>query len=814
MNGTEIANVKKNNEKESPVKYVPYNKIWVLAIAALLAPPGSWAEEEDVAELETFVAEETVEDDIGIIPTGPIESIFGFDKTLLETPRSASVISIETIEQYGITDIDDLVVLAPGSFTQSFFGAAGALDLRGTPGEVYFNGIRRLENPGNYSTPIGAADRVDIVRGPASPVSGPSRIGGFLNFVPKSARAETGQYLEEPTGEISFTGGSFKKAVLSAEAGGPGSIGGKEFGFYVYGEVEDSDSYYDNTEVESNLLQATFNMDLNSRNRIAFGTMYYDFASNQVAGWNRLTQDLVDNGTYLTGDAQPLDVDGDGSISHQEYFALDGFAGSWGGPSAATEELYSDLMALVPETVGTATLKGNQVLVAPDDELLSESIVVYFDHFYDINENWTMTNKAYYEWYDNYGTNAYGFSQQGISSVYELQSQFAFNKEYDAFELNAIISPSYRYTEYERGNDYINEYFDRRDLTGPSTALDRRLLATRIDDDYSEYAIGDYGILGLALLLDFQSDAGINVLLGARQDMIDMTAEQIGEKRLFGGDEYGSDEDDAFSWTASISYDSPLGISPYITLSEQVTVITSQMADQDAESVASGDAVASSELTEYGIKGSFLNDQLFIQANYYEQERTNVNSQDTVTNQVSYGEGYEFELRFLVSEALTFTLGYSDLEVQNLTTLDGGGRFSFFGAEDIPQIDPALFYGGAAVGNIFTAESNPKAIRAGIPDRILSASAIYNLQNGVSGFVSVTDVTSVYSGFSQAVKLPAYTLVNAGIKWDAGSWSFTLNGKNLTDERYFRANFPNLFGSTIVLPELPRHYQFNASFKF
>ena len=80
---------------------------------------------------------------------------------------------------------------------------------------------------------------------------------------------------------------------------------------------------------------------------------------------------------------------------------------------------------------------------------------------------------------------------------------------------------------------------------------------------------------------------------------------------MFGGDEYGSDEDDAFSWTASISYDSPFGISPYITLSEQVTVITSQMADQDAESVASGDAVASSELTEYGIM-PFLNDQLFI----------------------------------------------------------------------------------------------------------------------------------------------------------------------------------------------------------
>ena len=780
----------------------------------LVVSHGLLAEEtDDVAELETFVTEEAVEDDIGIIPTSPIGSIFGFDKTLLETPRSASVISIETIEQYGITDIDDLVVLAPGSFTQSFFGAAGALDLRGTPGEVYFNGIRRLENPGNYSTPIGAADRVDIVRGPASPVSGPSRIGGFLNFVPKSARAETGQYLEEPTGEISFTGGSFKKAVLSAEAGGPGTIGGKEFGFYVYGEVEDSDSYYDNTEVESNLLQATFNMDLNSKNRIAFGTMYYDFASNQVAGWNRLTQELIDNGTYLTGDAQPLDVDGDGSISHQEYFALDGYSPA-DSLSTATMDLYTDMWALVPETVGTATLQGNQVLVAPDDELLSESIVVYFDHFLDITEDWAMTNKAYYEWYDNYGTNAYGFSQQGISSVYELQSQFAFSKEYEAFELNAIISPSYRYTEYERGNDYFNEYFDRRDLTGPSTALDRRLLATRIDDDYSEYAVGDYGILGLAVLLDFKSDTGINLMLGARQDIIDMTAEQIGEKKLFGGDEYASDEDDAFSWTASLSYDTPIGLSPYVTISEQVTVITSQMADQDASSVGSGDAVASSELTEYGIKGSFLKDQLFIQANYYEQERTNVNSQDTVTNQVSYGEGYEFELRYLVNEALTLTFGYSDQEVQNLTTLDRGGRFSFYGAEDLPHIDPALIYGAAASGAVLTSEANPNAIRAGIPDQIIAASAIYDLQNGVSGFVSITDVASVYSGFSQAVKLPAYTLVNAGAKWDVGQWSFTLNGKNLTGERYFRSNFPNLFGGVIVLPELPRHYQFNATFKF
>jgi iron complex outermembrane receptor protein len=42
----------------------------------------------------------------------------------------------------------------------------------------------------------------------------------------------------------------------------------------------------------------------------------------------------------------------------------------------------------------------------------------------------------------------------------------------------------------------------------------------------------------------------------------------------------------------------------------------------------------------------------------------------------------------------------------------------------------------------------------------------------------------------------------------------SLQGKNLTDERYFRANFPDLFGSTVVLPELPRSFVGKVTFKF
>ena len=771
----------------------------------------------EVVELETFVAEDQAEDDIGILPTEPVGAIFGFDKTLLETPRSATSITIETIEQYGITEIDDFVVLSPGSFTQSFFGVSGSLDLRGTSGENYFNGVRRLDNPGNYATPIGAADRVDIVRGPASVIYGPSKIGGYMNFIPKSARAETGQFLASPTGAVSITGGSWGKALITAEASGPGEMGGKAFGYYLFGEVEDSGSYYDNTGTNNTILQATFNMDLGQRARIAFGGMHHDYKSNQVAGWNRLTQALIDDGTYTTGLAMPLDADGDGAISHQEYNAANDGAGLFSftfNPAGVTGPVvFGPDFALDPATVGTAKLDGSQVLVAPDDTLENEDLILYADLIMDVSDKWTLTNKFYFESYDNLNENAYGFSQFADSWVIENQLIVNYTEEFEALTFDLLFSPSIRHTDFEHANDFINEHFDRRDLTGPSTARDLRLLATRIDDDYTEVSIGDYTIYGLALLADLDFDNGLNILLGGRFDSIDMNASQPGHKTLFGGDIDASYTDDAFSWTASVSYTTPLGLVPYVTASRQTTVVVGQGSNLNPEEVAAENAVASSKLFEAGVKGSFLDDQLFAQAIYYEQKRTDFSAQAIVTNQVSDTEGFEFELRWLVTPSLTLTAAYTNIKVTNLSTLDGGGRFSFLGADDLPGTDPATFYGGTAAGFV-TLDSNPKALRAGVPENIISVSGIYRFDNGLQLFGSVIDVDSAYSAFSQAVKLPAYTLVNAGAKVDLDSWSFTLTAKNLTDQRYFRSNFPNLFGSAIVLPELPRHFQASVAYQF
>lgn len=198
---------------------------------------------QDDEEIEEII----VKGRLRSLPTEDVGSVFGFDKTLLETPHSSFTISAEQMQRFDMRDIDELITLAPGTFTQSFFGVAGSLDVRGTSGEVYFRGVRRLDNPGNYPMPIGASERIDIVRGPASPVYGPAKMGGYMNFVSKSARAVGGQYLDVRESSISYTTGTWDKNILSGEVGGPASIGGRDFGYFLFGEIEDSGSYYQNS---------------------------------------------------------------------------------------------------------------------------------------------------------------------------------------------------------------------------------------------------------------------------------------------------------------------------------------------------------------------------------------------------------------------------------------------------------------------------------------------------------------------------------------------------------------------------------------
>ena len=812
----------------------------IFYVAAVSVAPCHAATEIDVHD--HTIEEIVVTGDLGSMPGSDMRSIFGFDKSILETPRSASSISDEMMSRFIISDINELIALAPGSFTQSFFGRAGVLDIRGTPGETYFRGMRRLDNPGNYPTPLAASSRVDIVRGPASPIHGPSKIGGYINFNPKSAHFERAN--DRVSGAASVELGSWERRVGTAEVSGPGRLGAQEFGYHLYAEVEDSDSYYQHTVTEQTILQASFDTHM-GHVEVQFGGMYHDFSGNEIAGWNRISQALIDDGTYVTGLPKPLDTDGDGYISHQEFDVDgDGFtdlnpfvAGLTPGTTAPLDSsgpfpgacrigaatvfgCRPDLMVL--DSPGIAKISGSQVLVDPDDLQNSEVITLYFDVIFGEGEGWEWRNQMFFESYDVVTEVAYGFSQLHDTWVFEDKLVIANRFEWDEGSAAVQISPSIRFTDFEHGDDYTNEYFDRPDLTRPGGPLIRRLLSTQIDGDYTDYFIGDYLDVGFAVLADVDW-RGFNIVAGARYDVIDMKSRQPPEKLLFPSARNfcldasctvleAKDQVDGVSWTLSLSYATPLGLRPYVTASRQATVIAGQGADITTFNIAAGRAFDESRLLEFGLKGSLLDDRLYFATAIYEQERIDFSAQQIVTNQASRTEGWEFELRWTVNEALLLSFAYSDIEVVNLNTLNLGGRFSFIGAGDVPGIPPQDIYGGALAGIIIPEDLDAR--RAGIPEHIWSVTGTYDFGHGLAVSASVVDVASTQSGFSRSVTLPAYTLINAGVVFERGNWLISAAAKNMTDERYFRANFPNLFGGVVVLPELPRHYAVRAQYQW
>lgn len=766
-------------------------------------------------------------DRLDVIPTKPVDSVFGFGKSVMETPRSLTTISQDLLEKTVINSIDDLVALSPGVFTESFFGVAGSLDVRGSPGENYFRGMRRISNPGNYPVAIGASASIDIVRGPASPIYGPSQIGGYLNFVPRSAQKSDGSTLTEETGKIEYTGGSFGKRVLQAEVGGPAEIFGKTLGYYIYGQNEDSGSYYENTHTRQSIVQMAYNMDFTDHFRTEFGGMYQHYAGNQVAGWNRLTQALINNGTYITGSPPNLDTNGDGLLSQAESaagglntapFYVPGFGETPAQLAAAIAAASPNIGLVNP---GTTHISGNQVLVSPLDALGDDVISLYFDLIAEVAGGFKLQNKSFYESVKNINLNAYGFSQE--ANTYAIEDQFIVSNKWkfaDGFDTALQISPSIRYSGFEHGDDFSDEYFDRRDITQPSSPIDHRTLSVLGQDLYSDHTRGYYADYGFAILNDTTLFTKLDALVGARYDYIKMASRQLGDVIGVDAENPAIDakwQHGGFSYTASLSYDAPFGVRPYVTYSKQSTLILGQGGQIDPANVSGHKAVGDSSLKEVGIKALELGGHLFLSVDYFNQTRIDFNAQDTVTNNATKATGYEFEGRYVVNPMLTITGAYTNMKIVNLTGGIDGSQFAFLGGQELLNlgINPALVY-GSVVGQLapYTGATPRKA---GIPQQVASLNFLASADPwlpGLSGTVAIQHVSSVPSGFAGDVTLPKYTLLTLGARYERGKWALNLACKNCSDARYFRSNFPDLFGSSVVLPELPRNYTISAQYRF
>jgi len=299
----------------------------VLWAAATLAPLTLMAAEEKAAEEKksddvTALSDlEVTEDPLRALSNEPTGSSFGFTKPPLETPRTISFVSEEQMNLFGVSTVQDLVRVVPGVYTTTRYGLQGGINVRAVTADQYFRGMKRLSLQGHVRTVLSAMDSIEVVKGPPSPLYGMGRIGGYSNLIPKSARASTGKYLPEPHGFLQGTVGSYNKAEVQGGLGGPMEVAGKQGGYYLFGLVENSDSFVQQVGAKQKFIQATTNLDnvIGPFRLEAGGQAQQSITSG--AYMNRANQTLIDHGTYITG--SPLvnmDVNADGGVSYLESY--------------------------------------------------------------------------------------------------------------------------------------------------------------------------------------------------------------------------------------------------------------------------------------------------------------------------------------------------------------------------------------------------------------------------------------------------------------------------------------------------------------
>ncbi|RYY75388.1 MAG: hypothetical protein EOO52_08250 [Gammaproteobacteria bacterium] len=449
-------------------------------------------------------------------------SVFGFTKPLLDTPRSVSHVSSDAIDVFSLSAVEDLLRVVPGVFTTTRFGVQGSVDIRSVPADTYFRGMRRLTLQGHGRSVLAAMDSIEVVGGPASPLHGMGKIGGYVNFVPKSGRSKTGQYFNEAHGFAQLVAGQYNRRELSFGFGGPAGLEsfGKDGGYYVYGLLEDSDSYTAAIPVKQKVFQAATSID-DMVGPFRFETGI-NFQESRTSGAliGRLTQALVDRGNYIGGSPLVnLDLNGNGSIGYLEMqtaspvkgnlttsnqplnqvfnwptdpqgkpLTIDQFPKIAGIPQTFYDYLQVNPeadptgvlraqgvgapipvsgsvpvgMALDPRTVGINSLNPRRG-AAYEKDVKARFTTAFADLVYDEDPDFTLKNQLFYDDMDQYKNSNQPFSQ--VQDVYVIEDKFTLTNRTENLpswlSVNQAMSINLRNT-VSKGTRIVGDYGNHR----------------------------------------------------------------------------------------------------------------------------------------------------------------------------------------------------------------------------------------------------------------------------------------------------------------------------------------------------------------
>ncbi|EIP98574.1 outer membrane receptor protein [Opitutaceae bacterium TAV1] len=571
------------------------------------AAPAGRPASADVIEMEKFEVNDVPLDE-QILPTvRPIGSVLGDDRNIIDTPRSVSSVNKAWMDERRVTNAMDFGQFSPGVYSSAQYGVPATPQIRGDLGELYINGQRIKYSRNSVLPSFNGVEAMDIIKGPGSAVYGPQGQGpgGYVNLVSKAPYFDAQHTTLTTTLGYWTSGRSYFNPEVQLDTGGP--LGDK-LAYRVSYLSRYGDGYYLNTDNETQDIYAALTWKPTDRLTIDWWGQYYKNDFNEIAGMNRVTQDLIDNGNYIAGPVT---------------------GGPWFG-------------VLEGANAHTVKLHPWQALVSPDDYNESRRFQTQLIATADLGDDSKLVNRSYYEDRTSEKVSGYGYTEY-VPTDYSFSNRTEWHTPgFTLFgtENKAITGVEFRYERLVSFQDFSQEPFFYYDLTqDPDTWAYPFTPPTgggtpvpgHEKFGYNPWAgNGTQDSIIRDLAVFYQQDTRytdeLSSVLGIRLDHIWAAANSPKVIPSTDGAYYrSSGDEDNISYFASLIYKLTPNSSVYVTYN-QVNAITGSAnfggVDGSAGDERLSDSLqAESVLYEAGYKTSLFNNTLYLSAAVFKQTR-------------------------------------------------------------------------------------------------------------------------------------------------------------------------------------------------
>ena len=846
--------------------------VWAMGLLAATSLQGDSAESQEVIELEAFIVEETARTQLETLSplTMRVDSLFGGDRTVLEIPRSVTVLSPELMELLDIDSYSALDKFGAGTQRANYFGLAGSAFIRGARAGTYFNGMLRAYQRNEMPMGFGALEGLEVIKGPVPSGFSPTLVGGAVNQRPKSP------YFDKARGSVEIGIGSWNEYSLHLDYGAPLILNGKPAAYRLSYTGHRSDRFYENVPHDYDSFYGSVKMKLSSNNRLTFGGELYNFRSSEIPGINRPTEELIRNRQYVIGEPANLtSPEWGGTVVrpllqfpfslavNPQLFALaipgelarsqidpallgtmlnlndqstidalytsrpvsevPGFAAWAIGPVndflAQVDKSPQDAYVYTPGYFAaggqalTTTLPSDRVLADPDDKADSKSIIFFADLESLIDSETRLLSRFFFEDLTTRKASTYGFAfnsdQTILNGRTEWQRSFADPSSYLSLGLDI------RYTRAHVLQDFDAEPFSRRDLSLDRISRNSIVIAggQRNPDGLNNWSSFGTASISSDLLQTGLYAGGSWKLLealefhyGARLENASWEVSLPAEVEQVSAERRAAYANRGEETLWQVHLNPQLELLPGVVLYGAIQ-LGKALAPGDGGTVSGEDSFTDVELYEAGIKTSLLDGNLFSTLSAYHWDQATFSTRDASARPLR-AKGVEWELTWSPVQNLTILSSITAQRVYLRTATLG------FGA--LPQDEEGWALNGGilnATGGR-SAPDNPDMVFAGVPEVSAHLYAAWELPGGfqISGGPIWRD--GYYHDMQRAFKIPGYVLWSAQLSYDAGDWWVRLNLENLFNADYLIGQEPVFSAGTLILQGQERQFNLSAGMRF